>query len=472
MKKFIYRSLATALTVLCCAGASAQLKTSYFMEGSIPRYNMNAALTPMHNYLNLPLLPLGGVGVDLDNNFLSIKNFLYPHDGGFVTPLHSSVDTDRFLGRLPARPNVGVSVDYNLLGFGKYNRRHDYFWSFGWNLHVDVDAAVPKELFRLLKTLGSGLHDMSDLSLNGIVYSEMALGYTMPLPWKNLVVGGRLKFLIGHGNFEASATSVDLSIDRQTIRGAAGATFRGTIPAQRYARIANGPIELDQLFGSLSNFSAGDAFNGYGAAIDLGAEMKLFDGRLKLSLAANDIGFIAWSAKNSIQGSIDDIVFEYKGINTGKSGDLQDKLDIVKPEAIVYRKSGNAGYTRSLAATMNIGAEWNFLDNLLGVGVLSHTEFGRYHNESELTLTGTVRPAGWFTAALSHSLVHNKMGIFGLALNFHPRGVNFFIGADYVTMRLAELGFIEEGFKWPVRANAMNVYMGLAFTLGGRSKPW
>lgn len=82
--KHIYKYLLAGVFALTAVAAGAQMKTSYFMEGSIPRYDMNAALTPMHGYVNMPLLPIGAFGFNLNNNFLSLDNFIYPHNGKHV----------------------------------------------------------------------------------------------------------------------------------------------------------------------------------------------------------------------------------------------------------------------------------------------------------------------------------------------------------------------------------------------------
>ncbi len=75
MKNRIYGLLVTTVSVFCSLAASAQMKTSYFMESAIPRYDMNAALTPAYGYVNFPLLSFGA---NVNNNFLSVDNFIYP----------------------------------------------------------------------------------------------------------------------------------------------------------------------------------------------------------------------------------------------------------------------------------------------------------------------------------------------------------------------------------------------------------
>ena len=49
--------------------AAAQVRTSYFMEGSTFRTDLNPALTPTRGYINFPFL--GGIGVELNYDILN-----------------------------------------------------------------------------------------------------------------------------------------------------------------------------------------------------------------------------------------------------------------------------------------------------------------------------------------------------------------------------------------------------------------
>ncbi len=471
MKKNIYRSLLTLVFALCAAVASAQMKTSYFMEGSIQRYEMNPALTPMHSYVNMPLLPIGYLGINLNNNFASVDNFIYPYQGGHVTALHSSVGAKQFLSRMPRTSGLGTDVVYGLLGFGKYSKKHDYFWSFGWNLRIITDTGIPKEVFSILKDLRNGSYDIPDVTIDAVAYSEMALGFTMPVGWQNLVVGGRLKLLVGLLQAEASFNNLNMNVATDKVRATFGGEMHASISLLDYTNgmaDENGNLDFNEVTNFSGRLQAGNIIRNIGLAVDAGAEAKFFDKRLKVSAGFNDLGFIRWSGNNSVHGAIDDAYFEYNGYNVGDDKwDTDKSLDLDN-----IRYTGGDGYNRRLACTLNFGAEYNFFNNLLGVGLLSSTRFGVKRTWSELTLAGTVRPAGWFTASISQSLIQNKIGVFGLALNFHPNGVNFFIGVDYIAAQIAQLDVVSPNFRYPLRAKSLNLYMGLAFTIKGRTKPW
>ena len=63
------RAILTIAALLFALTSFAQLRTSYFMEGTYFRTDMNPALTPTRGYLSLPVM--GGFGMSLNNNFLS-----------------------------------------------------------------------------------------------------------------------------------------------------------------------------------------------------------------------------------------------------------------------------------------------------------------------------------------------------------------------------------------------------------------
>lgn len=458
---------ATAMMLISAATATAQIKTAYFMEGSVQRYDLNAALTPSYGYLNFPLLPLGNFGTSFNNNFFAVNNLIYPHDGGHVTFLHGSVDAASFLRRVPRRASVNTSVNYNLVGFGKYNKKRDYFWSVNWNLRAEAGAGIPKDVFRILKDLRNGRYDIPDITIGGMAYSELALGVTMPTGLDGLTVGGRLKFLIGLGHAEARLTGISLISNESEATAEFTGAVNANILGMDYSRMPGDETGLSEIFNFGNYFDIGKGFRSYGAAIDLGAEMKLLDDRLKVSAAINDLGFIVWGRANSIQAGIEGLSYTFTGIDLD-SGEAQ--IEENGDTKLSYR--GSSRYTRRLAMTMNIGAEYNFFDNLLGVGLLSHSKFSDGVNYSELTLSCNVRPCGWFTTTLSHSLIHNRIGIFGFALNFHPKGINIFLGADYIPLSYASLDESLIGLTtWPLRAKSLNVTFGLAFTLG-RARPW
>ncbi len=443
------------LLVLCfvTASASAQMKTAYFMEGSVMRLDLNPALAPQRGYVNFPAF--GAIGINLNSNFLSVKNFLYPTDAGLVTFLHESVPSDKFLRGLSRNNYVNLDVSEQLIGFGNYAKR--YFWSVGLNLRAIADVNIPKEFFQVLKELQSGSYDLSDMSIGVNSYAELALGFSFPV-WKNITVGFRVKGLAGLAQANLEFDKMQLQINDNQVRADLQGRIRGNVTGMSFSHF-NGTMSFSDLL-SFDGFSASN-IKSFGGAIDLGAEVKLLNERLKVSLALNDLGFISWSAASGFAGTTDDVWFEFTGIdldtgnaNSNSNGSFSD-IHLSTPEK----------YTKRLATTLNIGAEYNILDHAIGFGLLSHTKFADGYTYSELTASVNFRPAGWFTASLSHTLIRNRLGVIGFALNAHPKWINFFLGVDYLAFHYGSATLNSSKITFPVGQKSYNVYFGLAIPL-------
>ena len=169
----------------------------------------------------------------------------------------------------------------------------------------------------------------------------------------------------------------------------------------------------------------------WGLGLDVGFEFRLLDDHLKLSIGANDIGFIRWYQGSTVNanGSAN---FTYDGFNLTTS---EAKMD-GGFEAELTPSTGS--YTTRLSASLNAGVEYNILNNYIAFGVLSHTEFCQNFTRTELTASVNFRIGRWLTTSFSHTFLNgNQPGVLGWALNIHPPGFNLFIGADYIDTRFA-----------------------------------
>ena len=121
------------------------------------------------------------------------------------------------------------------------------------------------------------------------------------------------------------------------------------------------------------------------------------------------------------------------------------------------------GYTTMVNCALNVGVEYNILKNRISFGLLSHTQFLTKAVYSELTISANFRPLNWLSASISHTFLnHNKFGIFGAAINFHPKGLNLFVGMDFIDCNMVKY----EVFSIPRYAKSINLYFGLGFSIG------
>lgn len=450
MKLYRYILLAVVVATLTLE-VSAQSRNSYFMEGSYFRNELNPALTPTRGYVAIPLI--SGVGMNVNSNFLAVDNFFFERGGEVVTGLHNSVSADEFLGKLPNKNKLAMNMNLNILGAGFYHKGN--FWNFGINLRSQSDLTLSKDIFSVLKTLGNGTYDLKDTRLSTTNYVEMYVGHSRDiLDW--VTVGAKVKFLMGMMNASTIVDQMQAVVGREQVIG----SLRGTIRANGICIDPTKAIVGEEFDGDI--ISADKLlFKSFGAAIDLGAEVRLLDNRLRVSGAITDLGFIRWSAKSrvAVDATGD---FYYRGIDLD-SGDADSDGE----GEFLVAKSPDKGYTTRLNCSLNFGAEYNILDDRIGFGVLSHTEFCQTMNFTELTISANFRPLDWLSATVSHTLCNrNKFGVLGFALNLHYTGVNFFVGADYLGLGMVKY----EDFSVPRNMKSFNLYMGLGFGLKGRDK--
>lgn len=467
MKKIIF--LVVAIAMMCADFASAQSRTSYFMEGSYFRTDMNPALAPTRGYLAVP--GISGVGQSFTSNFASIDNFIYQKNGELVTALHSSVSPDEFLGRLPEVGKIQENLDVNILSVGLYKRKT--FWNFGVGFHANSNIAISKDLFSAIKTLGNNNFDLSSTALNANAYLDAFVGVSFPIG-KFVNIGIRGKFLVGLLDVDAQFDQLSANVGTESVTGTLRGQWRGNgiLLENKYITPDGGLEYPDDVDPNSLNYLLGNV-KSYGAAIDLGAEVRLLGDHLRLSAAVLDLGFIKWAPETHVGGKVKgDFSYEGFDIETREpiiNGDInKDLLGLPSYD----------GYTTRLTCAVNVGVEYNILDNHIAFGLLSHNEFSNVLTYSELTASVNFRATNWLTATFSHTFLNgNKPGIFGAALNIHPAAINLFIGADFIDTRLVKYtrDMPDKGLSFPLNMNTLylpryaksiNVYFGLGFNFG------
>ena len=456
MKKILL--IIAAVALMAVDMASAQSRTSYFMEGSYFRTEMNPALAPTRGYLALP--GMSGVGLNLSTNFLSVDNFIYQKGDQYVTALHGSVSPEEFLGKIPSVGKMDLDMRLNLLGVGFYTRRT--FWSFGLELRGSQNMALSEDVFTALKTLGNGLYDLGNTALSADVHLDAYLGASFPV-CDFVNVGVKAKFLVGLANVGAQFDSLNANVGEDSITGTLRGHWRANSIVTENARInADGSYDMpsDIISTALNNIKS------FGAAIDLGAEVRLFDDHLRISAAITDLGFIKWAPETHIGGEVaGDFYFNGFDIEGGKA-DADANF-----EDVVIGLDSYPGYTTMLNYSVNVGVEYNILNNHIAFGVLSHTKFCNTLTYSELTASINFRATNWLTATVSHTFLNgNQPGVLGAAINIHPAAINIFLGVDYIDTRYVKVTDVDalpsDSIYVPHYASSLNVYFGFGFNFG------
>lgn len=311
-------------TVLLSATASAQLKTSYFMTGARMRTDMNPALTPRRGYVEIPVL--GGLGLALNSNFLSIDNLLYPHDGQLVTFMHGSVDADKFLRKLSKNNFLNVDAKFNLMSFGDHARR--YFWNFDFGFRLMGDANIPKDLFSFMKKTPAGNYDLSGLSVSADIYTQLALGFAFPIVEDKVEFGFKVKALIGLMQADTRFDKMSLVSSKDKLSG----SFSGYV-------VGNANI-LDPLSFLNDDDMKFTGIGNIGGAIDLGVNVRLLNDHLRVSAAVVDLGFVKWDDKPLRENQSVELRFFDRGLRYRKRTNSKSRLPTVRKISNGKRRKG------------------------------------------------------------------------------------------------------------------------------------
>ena len=458
MKKILYSILVVAALFLS-ESVMAQSRTSYHMEGSYFRNELNPALAPTRGYLALP--GISGIGLNMGTNWLSVDNLIYERNGELVTALHGSVTADDFLSRIPETTSMNLRENLNVLGVGFYAGK--MYWTFGVNQHLNADFTLSKDFFRAIKTLGNGVYDMGNAQLNAMAYLDAYLGTSFRIG-KHVNVGIKAKFLMGVAHANASFSKLSLNVGEDKIDGVLHGDWYGNAICFDN-RVAEGIAEPTfEDFIPIDPYAMFQNVDSFGAAIDLGTEVRLLNNHLKISAAITDLGFIKWQPQSYLNGEIDGN-FYFNGFNLS-TGEAETGAEIVTDNLVM--PSNPTSYTTRLNFNINAGVEYNFLRNHFAVGLLSHTEFYNSTCLTELTASINIRPTNWITLTGSHTFFNNnRPGIFGAAINIHPSVLNIYVAADFIDPNFVLGPEIEalggKNLLISRYAKTINLYAGVGF---------
>ena len=490
------------IMLVCTLSANAQfLRTSYFMEGTHYRQQLNPALTPTKGYFNLPVI--GAVNATVGSTSLGYQDIIDIIDDG--DDFYTKPD---FMNRLKDNNKLNVNFSTEILSAGWYKGKN--FRSFNIGLRTDIGANLTKNMFTFLNEMETveenwrnSNYDISGQQLNINAYTEIGLGLSRQIN-SRLTVGARVKALLGIGNMELKlnrvAMSANLPSDQQINQWSSESYWNSMSPSQAaqaaqelkdkfnnyHANLTVG-AELKSSFKGLElqeeegkdyvtdfDFDSGKlGIAGYGFGIDLGASYKILD-NLTVSASVLDLGFISWSKSstkiasanpdpidikgstyanmvdpnnpNTVMNAVNQLQNDAQGyMDRVTNGDVldYDMLQLEVSDAKESRKS-------RLASTLVLGAEYGFFNNKLAVGVLSTTRFVQPDALTELTFSANYRPKSWFNVALSYSAIQSAGKSFGLGLKLGP----LFVGTDYM--------FLGKN------SNSVNGFVGVSIPLGGR----
>lgn len=466
MKKSL-RYMAAALTMAAAIlpTSAQELRTSYFMETSNFRHQMNPALLE-DSYFGLLF---SNINVGMTGN-IGAKQFIFDTNGlpgytgnyRYTTFMDPNVDAATFLNKLHDKNRFDLYLNYNLFSVG--------FKAWGGvnllelNLRSNTNLTLPKELFEFAKTAGEKEHyEFGGLGMRTQNYMELALGHSRDIndQWR---VGGKLKFLIGAAYADFTADNVKLDMTEDAWRIQSDAQVKASLLKSDV--IHEGPSKNSAdgrpRVKELDNF--GFSLPGFGMALDLGVTYKPIE-NLTLSAAITDLGFISWRNTHhaSSQG---DYTFDgfnniYIGGDKEHTEDIEDQFDQIGDdleEMFSVYDDGTKTATQALAATLNVGAEYKLpaYDKLKFGFLYTSRIHGKYSWHQGMLNVG-VRPVKWFECNVNGAVTSTGVTAGGM-LSLKAPHFNFYIAADRFFSKLGKQGV-------PLNSSNGNITFGMTFPL-------
>ena len=466
MKKSL-RYMAAALTMVAAIlpTSAQELRTSYFMETSNYRHQMNPAL------LDSPYVGLlfSNINIGMTGN-IGAKQFIFDTNGlpgytgnyRYTTFMDPNVDAKTFLNKLHDKNRFDLYLNYNLFSVG--------FKAWGGvnllelNLRSNTNLTLPKGLFEFAKPAGEKEHyEFGGLGMRTQNYMELALGHSRDIN-KQWRVGGKLKFLIGaaYADFTADNVTLDMTEDAWRIQSnaqvKASLLKSDVIHEDPSKNSADGRPRVKEL----DNF--GFSLPGFGMALDLGVTYKPIE-NLTLSAAITDLGFISW--KNTHHASSQgDYTFDgfnniYIGSDKDQTEDIDDQFDQIGDdleEMFSVYDDGTKTATQALAATLNVGAEYKLpaYDKLKFGFLYTSRIHGKYSWHQGMLNVG-VRPVKWFECNVNGAVTSTGVTAGGM-LSLKAPHFNFYIAADRFFSKLGKQGV-------PLNSSNGNITFGMTFPL-------
>ena len=451
--RLIHKSIIAAALAACTLQAAAQhTRSGYFLDSYNYRYQMNPALGNDSHFVAMPAL--GNVNVGIHGN-LHLGDVLYTVGDRTVLFTNPDVPVQEAMSRFGDHNRIGSTDKIDILAggfraFGGYN-------TVTLSAVADVEADVPGALFSLAKEgVANRTYDIRDMRAHASAYAQLALNHSRDIPAvPGLRVGATLKLLVGAGNVDMLFRRAELALGTDGWAARTDADIYASVGGLRFDRktytpkhdATGSPYE----YVSGANLDDGYSPNGFGLGLDLGAAYHRGD--WTFSAALLDLGFIAWgktqhASTNGLQEiHTDAYTFSADDDASNSFSNEWDRFTDDLSRLYQLRDMGEmSSRTRMLAATVNVGAEYEFpLYRRLSFGLLNTTRIQGEYTWTDFRLSANVSPLKWLSA--SASLAAGTYGCgFGWMLNLHTCGISFFAGMDHTPGKLCKQGV-------PLRSN-------------------
>lgn len=462
MKKIIC-VIALSVASLCCF-AQQNLRSAYFLDGYTYRYRFNPAFYSQQGFA---MIGIGNTSLGLESN-LSLNAFLNPDKSGTLSSFMSqNLSTENFLKYVQDINKADLNGSATLLATSFWTGK--LFHSIEMTTRMSAYAKLPREAFEMLRNTDPNRDfELRQLSGNFNAYNEVAYGLAGDIT-DNIHIGGRVKFLFGFANINASLDEIKMTSHGDgtyTVTGNDRAMFflpNGTkiLTKQEYAdktgtfvdpsiadRIKFSEIEMSK---SAKEFLS--KVPGFGVSFDFGMSFD-FAENFTAAFSVLDLGFMQWRygkcadyqmsswTFDGMTSFAPDTADDYKAQYDTIADDLEEVFPFTWNPAY-----DNAKQTQMLQFTANASLEYRmpFYDKFsIGAIFSAHAkispmngfgkgciEMGNMDDCSwyEGRLVASVAPLDWLSCSLDYAC--NNFGhSVGTALNIHCPYFNLFFGTD------------------------------------------
>ena len=456
MKKIKYTAL-LLLSSITLNGAAQTASSSYFLDGAFYNYQLNPAMKAERGFFSLGL---GNLSLGTNGN-VGISNFLYPQGDNLVTFMNGSVDQQEFLGNLPDATRLGFNFDETILATGF--RMFGGYTTLGVSLHSSTSLALPKGFFEFAKKgFQESSYSFSGINVHTMNYAAITLGHSREII-DGLRVGVNAKYLLGlaYSDVVVDKLNIELSENHWMVESHAQA---------QAAMLIEGRPTLNE-DGVVSGFEMGAlAPAASGLAFDLGAvyDMEEIVPGLTVSASLIDLGKINW--KYMMMGQSTDAKVEFNGFEITDVNDAQgaiekefERLGNEAAKMVEFTYEGTASMSTNLNTTMYLGAEYEMpFYRPLSVGVLYGQRFAKleYNKWYEVRGFANIAPLKWVEASVNYGITTYGTSL-GWMFNFHPAGIAFFVGSDYMITKVTPQYI-------PVNNLNSHITLGVNLALGKR----
>ena len=417
--------------VLCSFSAYAQHnhRTGYFLDGYTYKYKINPAFGADRGYLAIPVAGFTSVSLETP---LKLSGLLYPtgNNGELVTFLSPSVPVEDVMKAVKPKNPINVNTDISVISFG-FNTKKS-FHTLDLSVKADARLNVPGALFSWAKETADVL-DMSKLGVNADARLELSYGYSRSI-LKNARFGFRIKLLAGLAKAQYMMDKLMLTTaqDKWTVESAGSGYFAAPLPlvTEGSDRLLTG-VELPSDYNEIIDrvLSAPNL----GAAIDLGFSIDVLK-YLTLSASITDLGVMSWN--NAYMLGSPDKPWTYDGFEGigNEQMDWEQQFGALGEELLdlVYPRVMSEGVKKleMLSMTAHVGVEVRMpFWQRLSVGALGSARIDGPYSWYEGRASVNCALFRWFS--FSGSYAYSTFGeSYGAALNFHPKGLNLFVGID------------------------------------------